>query len=887
MTLDRIVSEFEECYGSKPKLVYAADADYTIDKGLVPLRNPIQCHKVLDYLELLGHGEIAFYADHEVDPMPTFVVKEMFLEETENSDLEGKHGVQITGEDKGVQSTDGGVEDGEDVELEEEDEAELEEGDDVELEEEEEAEVEEGDEGEVRGREHGDDDNSSVYSECWESDDDVKSLEQLVGSVEGGEEGSFQLGMTFAGAKEARDSINAYAVKFGYKLKFLKNEKTRIRVVCINDQQCPFLMHVSKDGDIEGLGIKTLVADHTCCKQREVPSASQSYLAKYFKGAIYRNPRFTSKDMQGHVKDHLKLHVSLHKCKRAKKEIICKLEGSYKEEFNRLVAYCNIVKECMPGSKMELQLSTEHIQNQRHVFKRIFVMLEPCRLNWLGGCRPIICLDGCHLKGKTFGCLLTAVGKDGNDGIVPIAWAVVNKENKNNWKWFLMWLRQELNLGAGDEVTLMSDMQKGLMEAVKEVTPAAEHRWCARHIYANWSKKWRGEELKKRFWATAWSSFQQKFKFNLAKVSAINKKAVEDLLHYPTENWCKAYQSTRCSTYMVDNNISESFNSSISDARHKPIISMLEEIRMLVMSRIKDRKQLVDHWKTEWCPKAMQMFEANKAASMNCNVLWNGDYGYEVEEGEDKHIVFVDTKKCSCRMWDLSGIPCPHAIAAFYSSQLDPLSVMSNWYHSSMYRKSYEHAIQPIPGYKFWDIQFKDYIEAPPVEKKIGRPKKNRVRASNEPRLKHKLSRIGKTQHCSICGSASHKKHKCPERPTQDSTTTKLAKKQRGSITGVGLYVNIETGKQILNPGGSQSVVIDEGSQKEADPNTRFPIPNEAEIKRGEGSSSGVTGKGKKHQSKPFKAPRGKTDAVDQELVLRRSPRRQNVISTVGSTSTN
>ncbi|XP_057791225.1 uncharacterized protein LOC131008359 [Salvia miltiorrhiza] len=314
----------------------------------------------------------------------------------------------------------------------------------------------------------------------------------------------------------------------------------------------------------------------------------------------------------------------------------------------------------MPGSKMEFQLSSEQLQSGMKVFKRIFVMLEPCRQNWLGGCRPLISLDGCHLKGKTFGCLLTAVGKDGNDGIVPIAWAVVNKENKNNWRWFMMWLKKELNLEEGGQVTVMSDMQKGLMEAVKEVTPQAEHRWCARHIYANWSKKWRGEEFKKRFWTAAWSSYPMEFKMNMAKLSAINKKATTDLLQYPSEHWCRAFQSSRCSTYMVDNNISESFNSSISDARHKPIISILEDIRMIVMSRIRDRKSVVNTWKTEWCPNALKLFDSNKQESMECNVLWNGDNGYEVTDGENKHIVFVDTKKCTCQMWELSGILSSH-----------------------------------------------------------------------------------------------------------------------------------------------------------------------------------------------------------------------------------
>ena len=56
------------------------------------------------------------------------------------------------------------------------------------------------------------------------------------------------------------------------------------------------------------------------------------------------------------------------------------------------------------------------------------------------------------------------------------------------------------------------------MPAVKEALPEAEHRWCARHIYANWSKKWRGTELKKKFWTCAWSTYEEEFKENLNKL---------------------------------------------------------------------------------------------------------------------------------------------------------------------------------------------------------------------------------------------------------------------------------------------------------------------------------------------------------------------------------
>ncbi|XP_057790898.1 uncharacterized protein LOC131008011 [Salvia miltiorrhiza] len=172
-------------------------------------------------------------------------------------------------------------------------------------------------------------------------------------------------------------------------------------------------------------------------------------------------------------------------------------------------------------------------EDGKRIFRRAFIMMDACKRNWMGGCRPIICLDGCHLKGVCPGMLLTAVGKDATDQIVPIAWAIIGKENKVNWRWFLCWLKQELELDDGARLTVMSDMQKGLLDAVNNTLPNAEHRWCARHIYANWSKKWRGDELKKRFWICAWSTFEEEFKANLSRIGEIHKQAAEGLLKYP------------------------------------------------------------------------------------------------------------------------------------------------------------------------------------------------------------------------------------------------------------------------------------------------------------------------------------------------------------------
>ena len=51
------------------------------------------------------------------------------------------------------------------------------------------------------------------------------------------------------------------------------------------------------------------------------------------------------------------------------------------------------------------------------------------KAGWKSGCRPIIGLDGCFLKTVCGGQLLSAVGRDGNNQMFPIAHSIVEIEN--------------------------------------------------------------------------------------------------------------------------------------------------------------------------------------------------------------------------------------------------------------------------------------------------------------------------------------------------------------------------------------------------------------------------------------------------------------------------
>ena len=109
---------------------------------------------------------------------------------------------------------------------------------------------------------------------------------------------------------------------------------------------------------------------------------------------------------------------------------------------------------------------------------------------------------------------------------------------------------------------------------------------CARHIYANWAKRWRGEDRKIAFWNCARATWVPDLKEKMKILEDLGNGSVKDALGYEIEKWSKAFFWTDIKCDMVDNNVSETFNRWIMDAKCKSIISILEEIKVMVMKRL-------------------------------------------------------------------------------------------------------------------------------------------------------------------------------------------------------------------------------------------------------------------------------------------------------------
>ena len=212
-------------------------------------------------------------------------------------------------------------------------------------------------------------------------------------------------------------------------------------------------------------------------------------------------------------------------------------------------------------------------------------------------------------------------------------------------------LSTDLQFGDGDGWVFISDQQKGLINAVNKWAPKVEHRMCARHIYANWRKKFTNKKYQKLFWRCAKSSSMNLFNYNMNKLRAETPHGADAILRTDPEHWSRAWFKIGSFCDSVDNNMCECFNHWILKARFLPIISMLEGIRRQVMVRIHENRNKAERWTSLICPNTYKKLMTYVTASGFCHAISNGNNCYEVTYWDHRFTVNLDERTCSYRFW--------------------------------------------------------------------------------------------------------------------------------------------------------------------------------------------------------------------------------------------
>ncbi|CAN1142449.1 hypothetical protein LINPERHAP2_LOCUS13091 [Linum perenne] len=318
------------------------------------------------------------------------------------------------------------------------------------------------------------------------------------------------------------------------------------------------------------------------------------------------------------------------------------IHGDDEKQFAQLYNYKLELEATNPGS-------TIVIVHQGLVFERIYICLDALKRGFKAGCRQVVCIDGCFLRGVPGWQLLSAVGIDANDCMYPIAWAVVESETQDTWEWFVALLGIDLEIRNNSSWTFMSDRQKGLINALNTLYPHAEHRFCVRHMYVNFSGKFgRAKYLKDLVWGAARSTYETEFQSWMNLMEKEGLKYQPDKPNPHKNQWCKAFFRTETKCEVALNNMCECWNKYILDPRGLPILSCLEQIRCLMMQRIcRKMAEMARLQGNLLCPKPQKKLDEYKKQVRFCTPTYNGAREFQVKAAQGK-IFVVDLSKRTC-----------------------------------------------------------------------------------------------------------------------------------------------------------------------------------------------------------------------------------------------
>ncbi|GFY94332.1 MuDR family transposase [Actinidia rufa] len=219
------------------------------------------------------------------------------------------------------------------------------------------------------------------------------------------------VGQRFNSVHEFREALRKYAIAHQFAFKYKKNDSHRVTVKC-KAEGCPWRIHASRLSTTQLICIKKMNATHTCEGAAVTTGyqATRSWVAGIIKERLKVNSNYKPKDIVNDIKQEYGIQLNYFQAWRGKEIAKEQLQGSYKEAYNQLPFFCEMIMDTNPGS-----LATFTTKDDSS-FHRLFVSFHASLYGFQHGCRPLLFLDSIPLKSKYQGTLLAATAPDGDDG---------------------------------------------------------------------------------------------------------------------------------------------------------------------------------------------------------------------------------------------------------------------------------------------------------------------------------------------------------------------------------------------------------------------------------------------------------------------------------------
>ncbi|XP_055960976.1 uncharacterized protein LOC126672216 [Mercurialis annua] len=543
--------------------------------------------------------------------------------------------------------------------------------------------------------------------------------------------------------------LSIYAINNHFQFRSYKSCKIEYIAIC-NEHGCDWRLRASRNKKSTAFVVRKFNNVHSCKVGERMANKRQatSNLIGHFIKNKYSNVKtvYTPADIIRDMKNEYGVDLAYQTAWRSKEKGLELTRGHPAESYQLLPSYLHALKTTNPGSVAEL----ETIEKR---FLYVFISLNASIKGW-GFCKPVMVVDGTFLKVAYGGTLLTAATQDAANKIFPLAFCVVDSENDDSWEWFFKKIRETFGMREG--MCIISDRHKSIENAIEKIYPEANHGICTYHLFNNVKARYKRAkgEIREHFFGAAKAYTLEQFNKHMEELDKYDPKIREYLTDIGFKKWTTLHSSSNRYSTMTSN-IAESLNATNIAARELPITTMLEFLRSLVQKWSHANRNCARSLKTDMTRVAEEILNENYIRSLHLTVTPAADNLYTVTKTKTPFSVDLERGTCCCRRFQTDKIPCAHAIAVIRKYNKDPLLYCSKYYMKETYINTYGSTVYPMTNKSTWNTpqEVNDVIVLPPESRtKSGRPKKKRILAGNEKRLKNK---------CAVCKKVGHNKKTC------------------------------------------------------------------------------------------------------------------------------
>ena len=572
-------------------------------------------------------------------------------------------------------------------------------------------------------------------------------------------------GQIFNNASEFRDALYLMSLAGKFRYSFKRNSPKQMTVVCRVDE-CPWKITCRAWGSTNTVQVHTFrnVHNHSLEDVASYKPILRSQRASLVIDNVIRsNPDYHPRQIcEDFIKQHgmrLSYSQAWHLKEKAKERIY----GRPKNYYKLLPWMCERIVQKNPGTIIELNHSSDG-----H-FEQLFIAHAVSIHGFTLGCRPIIAIDSSHMSGAYKDAIFSATSYDANDSVFPLAIGVMSSENYEDWSWFLKNLKKVI----GDKkVVIISDRRPALLCSVPEIFGVENHAHCYHHVKEEFSsflnkniiKGNKGKENALQWLdSIAYARLEHDYNVRMCELRKFNDALatwVEDnspkcwaMSKFPKNRWDK-----------MTTNFDESFTVWLRDERHYSICHfMMEHMDKLAAMLVKNKEESTT-WEGSIGPKIKEkvMLNISKGEGYPVAPSMNGVFGVCI----GKSVLNVDTmnQTCTCKAWQMLGIPCEHACAALLSTGQNVYDFVEDCYKFPKQELVYSGSFRPIETHDMPSVNNDGVVRdlTGQIFSSLNPPHGTK-RPMGRPRKKHIESQVmdRKTLFCSQCHMAGHNRKTC------------------------------------------------------------------------------------------------------------------------------